>query len=72
MNIQWETLADGRRVAKMRFELPKDPATGKRRQVKESHTQIDGKPITEREAERYWRKRQAEIEAQGAGYVQPK
>lgn len=72
MNIKWETLKDGRRVAKMWFQLPKDPATGKRRQKKESLTQIDGKPITERDAERYWRKRQAEIEAQGAGYVQPK
>lgn len=71
MNIQWETRKDGRRVNKMWFELPKDPATSKRRRVKESLTQIDGKPITEREAGRYWRKRQAEIEAQGAGYVQP-
>jgi integrase len=71
VNIQWGALKDGRRVAKMWFQLPKDPATGKRRQVKESLTQIDGKPITEREAERYWRKKQAEYDAKGAGYVAP-
>lgn len=71
MNIRWEALKDGTRVAKMRFELPKDPATGKRRQKMESLTQIEGKPITEREAERYWRKRQAYYDAQGAGYVPP-
>ena len=65
MNIQARPLKDGRPAWRLEFRAGKDPATGKPRREVETFRG------TKREAERYWVKRQAEINAQGAGYVRP-
>lgn len=65
MNIQARPLKDGRPAWRLEFRAGKDPATGKPLRVVETFRG------TKREAERYWTKRQAEIDAQGAAYVRP-
>lgn len=65
MNITSYKLKDGRTAWRLRFEAAADPATGKRRRERETFTG------SRRDAERRWRKRQAEIDAAGRGYAPP-
>lgn len=65
MNIQPRPLRDGKPAWRCEFTAGKDPATGKPRRIRETFRG------TKREAERYWAKRQAEIDAAGAGFVKP-
>ena len=65
MNIQPRPLKDGRPAWRCEFRAAPDPATGKPRRI------IETCRGTRRDAERYWVRRQAEIDAQGASFVQP-
>jgi integrase len=69
MRFEEFTLQNGRRGWKVTLEAPKDPATGKRRRIIERvYAPFKGGA---RGVERYAQRRQAEIDAQGAGFVKP-
>ncbi len=63
MNIQPRPLKDGKPAWRCEFTAGHDPATGDLRRIRETFRG------TKREAERFWAKRQAEIDAAGAGFV---